>query len=126
MKDGHYTKSDIKHFSVFPPSRKDITKTATCLLNDGCTMWSNGLDIQIHCELNSVGGRLDYDDIRKVPEKYKVVAEFIRQKASKHGGRRFGAGRPETDKPKKLPHTFRLTAYEYMKVKEYIEELRKE
>lgn len=126
MRNGHFTQSDIETLTVNKPQKKGIAQTAVCTLKDGCQIWSNGFDIQIHSELASFDGRQDYNDIRKVPEKYKVVAELVRQKASKHGGKRIGAGRKESDEPTKKPHTFRLTAYEYMKVKEYIEELRKE
>ncbi len=126
MRNGHFTQSDIETLTVNKPTKKGISQTATCKLKDGCQLWSDGLTIQIHSELASFDGRQDYNDIRKVPEKYKVVAELVRKKASKHGGYRIGAGRTESDEPTKKTRSFRLTAYEYIKVKEFIENLRKE
>ena len=68
-----------------------------------------------------------YNRIEKIPAKYQMVAEIIRKKANGRGGRRLGAGRPKTVGilDEKKTRSFKLTEYEYMKVKEYISELRK-
>ncbi|BAL84782.1 hypothetical protein SELR_pSRC600300 (plasmid) [Selenomonas ruminantium subsp. lactilytica TAM6421] len=123
MRNGHYTAGDIEGLTIMPADKaKDIVQTA-CGRVDGVLIWSNGFDITIG-ELNQKKG---YNRIDKIPAKYQLVAEIIRKKANGRGGRRLGAGRPKTVgiMDEKKTRSFKLTEYEYMKVKEYILDLRK-
>ena len=119
MRNGHYTAGDIEGLTVVPP-KKGKVQTAYGRVN-GVLIWSEGL-------IYAIGEGLEkksYQRIEHVPSEYKVVAEIIRKKALGRGGRRIGAGRPKTELYEKKTRSFKLTAYEYMKVKEYIAELRK-
>ena len=124
MRNGHYTAGDIEDLTIIPANKeKDIVQTAHGRV-DGVLIWSNGFDIAIG-ELNQ---KKSYSRIEKIPTKYQLVAEIIRKKANGRGGRRLGAGRPKTVgiQDEKNTRSFKLTQYEYIKVKEYINQLRKE
>ena len=123
MRNGHYTAGDIEGLTIVPANKdKDTVQTANGRV-EGVLIWSNGFDITIG-ELNQ---KKSYNRIDKIPTKYQLVAEIIRKKANGRGGRRLGAGRPKTVgiMDEKKTRSFKLTEYEYMKVKEYILELRK-
>ena len=122
MKNGHYTASDIEDLTIIPADKKEGTTQTAYGKVEGITIWSNGLDITIGEGVN----KEHYSRIEKIPPKYQVVAEIIRKKAFGKGGHRMGAGRPKKGGPEKKTRAFKLTEYEYMKVKEYILELRKE
>ena len=129
MKNGRYTAGDIVDLIVIPRNKeKNITQVAIATLKDGCKIWSNGIDFQIHAELHSFDGRKIFFNIKAIPEQYAVVAEVVRKKANGRGGWRLGAGRKKTLRGSKEKRTrsFKLTEYEYVKVKKYIEELRQD
>lgn len=123
MRNGHYTAGDIKDLTIVPANKKkDIVQTAYGRV-DGVLIWSNGFDIAI----GELSQKKSYNRIDKIPAKYQMVAEIIRKKANGRGGKRLGAGRPKTVGilDEKKTRSFKLTEYEYMKVKEYISEIRK-
>lgn len=124
MRNGHYTAGDIEDLTIVPANKKnDIVQTAYGRV-DGVLIWSNGFDIAI----GELSQKKSYNRIDKIPPQYQMVAEIIRKKANGRGGRRLGAGRPKTVGilDEKKTRSFKLTEYEYMKVKEYILQLRKE
>ncbi|WP_303816705.1 hypothetical protein [Selenomonas ruminantium] len=124
MRNGHYTAGDIEELTIVPANKKkDIIQTAYGRVS-GVLIWSNGLDITI----GELSQKKNYKQIEKIPTEYQLVAEIIRKKANGRGGRRLGAGRPKTVGilNEKKTRSFKLTEYEYMKVKEYILYLRKE
>ncbi|WP_256211565.1 hypothetical protein [Selenomonas ruminantium] len=121
MKNGHYTASDIEELTIIPADKKEGTVQTAYGRVEGTKIWSNGLDFTIGEGIE----KEHYSRLEKIPSKYQVVAEIIRKKASGKGGHRMGAGRPKMDGPVKKTRSFKLTEYEYMKVKEYILELRK-
>ena len=63
----------------------------------------------------------------EVPVLYATVAEIVYKKAYGHGGFRPGAGRKkDEDKIPKKTYSFRLTVAEQIRVKQFIEDMRKE
>ena len=126
MRNGHYTAGDIEGLTITPADKKKNTVQTAYGRVDGILIWSNGFDIDIGEGKNKItfSGLFDQFE-KKIPSKYKVVAEIIRKKALGRGGHRMGAGRPKTDAPEKRTRSFKLTEYEYLKVKEYIMQLRK-
>lgn len=123
MRNGHYTARDIEGLTIVPSNKgKDIVQTAYGKV-DGVLIWSNGFDITI----GEAGKKKIYNRLESIPDIYRVVAEIIRKKATGRGGNRFGAGRPKTIgvMKEKKTRSFKLTNYEYLKVKEYILQLRK-
>lgn len=124
MRNGHYTAGDIKELTITPADKKrGFVQTAHGRVN-GILIWSNGFDISIG-ELNQ---KRNYNRIELIPAEYQKVAEIIRKKANGRGGKRLGAGRPKTlgVLDEKKTRSFKLTAYEYKRVKEYILQLRKQ
>ena len=129
MRNGHYTAGDIEGLTIVPANKKKhLVQTAYGRV-DGVLIFSNGFDIEIGERENKIifNGLFDQFE-KKIPAKYQVVAEIIRKKANGRGGQRFGAGRPKTVgiMDEKKTRSFKLTEYEYMEVKEYILQLRKE
>lgn len=123
MRNGHYTAGDIEGLTITPANKKKHTVQTAYGRVDGVRIWSNGIDYEI-----GEGTKTEiFSRIEKVPAKYAKVAEIIRKKAQGRGGRRFGAGRPKTLEPQeeKKTRSFKLTEYEYIKVKAYIQKLRK-
>ena len=122
MRNGHYTAGDIEGLTITPANKKKHTVQTAYGRVDGVLVWSNGLDYAI----GEGADKKSYSRIEKVPAKYAKVAEIIRKKAQGRGGRRFGAGRPKTLEPQeeKKTRSFKLTEYEYGKVKAYIAKLR--
>ena len=123
MRNGHYTAGDIEGLTITPANKKKHTVQTAYGRVDGVRIWSNGIDYEI-----GEGTKTEiFSRIEKVPAKYAKVAEIIRKKADGRGGRRFGAGRPKTLEPQeeKKTRSFKLTEYEYGKVKAYIAKLRK-
>lgn len=123
MRNGHYTAGDIEGLTITPANKKKHTVQTAYGRVDGVRIWSNGIDYEI-----GEGTKTEiFSRIEKVPAKYAKVAEIIRKKAQGRGGRRFGAGRPKTLEPQeeKKTRSFKLTEYEYGKVKAYIQKLRK-
>ena len=123
MRNGHYTAGDIEGLTITPANKKKHTVQTAYGRVDGVRIWSNGIDYEI-----GEGTKTKiFSRIEKVPAKYAKVAEIIRKKAQGRGGRRFGAGRPKTLEPQdeKKTRSFKLTEYEYGKVKAYIAKLRK-
>lgn len=123
MRNGHYTAGDIEGLTITPANKKKHTVQTAYGRVDGVRIWSNGIDYEI-----GEGTKTEiFSRIEKVPAKYAKVAEIIRKKAQGRGGRRFGAGRPKTLEPQeeKKTRSFKLTEYEYGKVKAYIAKLRK-
>lgn len=123
MRNGHYTAGDIEGLTITPANKKKHTVQTAYGRVDGVLIWSNGLD----WEIGEGVAKKSYSRIEKVPAKYAKVAEIIRKKADGRGGRRLGAGRPKTLEPweEKKTRSFKLTEYEYIKVKAYIQKLRK-
>ena len=122
MRNGHYTAGDIEGLTITPANKKKHTVQTAYGRVDGVRIWSNGIDYEI-----GEGTKTEiFSRIEKVPAKYAKVAEIIRKKAQGRGGRRFGAGRPKTLEPQdeKKTRSFKLTEYEYGKVKAYIAKLR--
>ena len=129
MRNGHYTAGDIVGLTVVPADKKNHIGQSAYGTVDGVPIFSNGFDIEIGVQEEKIffNGLFDQFE-KKIPEKYRVVAEIIRKKANGRGGRRLRAGRPRTLSPfeQKQTRSFKLTAYEYIKVKAYIEALRKD
>ena len=121
VRNGHYTAGDIENLTVIPADKDKNTVQTAYGKVEGVLIWSNGLDYAIGKGV----GKKNYSRLDKIPSEYKVVAEIIRKKALGRGGHRIGAGRPKTDAPEKRTRSFKLTEYEYQKVKEYILQLRK-
>ena len=128
VRKGHYTAGDIEGLTIVPADKKNhVVQTAYGRV-DGVLIFSNGFDIEIGEREEKIifNGLFDQFE-EKIPAKYQMVAEIIRKKANGRGGKRFGAGRPKTLSvyEEKKTRSFKLTNYEYMKVKEYILQLRK-
>lgn len=126
MRNGHYTAGDVKGLTITPADKKKhIVQTAYGKV-DGVLIWSNGFDINIGEGKDKItfSGLFDQFE-KKIPAKYQVVAKIILKKAKGPGGNRLGSGRPKTVSIEKKTRSFKLTDYEYMKVKEYILQLRK-
>ena len=122
MRNGRYTAGDIENLEIIPANKKKKTvQVATGIVN-GTLIWSNGLDIVIGISIN----KRSYTRIEHVPYEYSKVAEIILKKAMGRGGRRLGAGKKKGNGPEKRTYSFKLTAYENMKVREFIEKMRSE
>ena len=128
MRNGHYTAGDIEGLTVTPADKTKHTVQTAYGRVDGVLIFSNGFDIEIGEQNDKIifNGLFDQFE-EKIPAKYQLVAEIIRKKANGRGGKRFGAGRPKTFSiyEEKKTRSFKLTNYEYLKVKEYILQLRK-
>jgi hypothetical protein len=124
MKNGHYTKADIVELNTYKESK--FVRVAVAELISGTKIWSNGLDVQI---IEPSGEKQMYMDFTKdkIPAVYAVVAEMVCKKAYGHGGYRPGAGRKKDEsKAPKIACSFRLTAEEREKVKQFINDMRAE
>ena len=128
MRNGHYTAGDIEGLTVTPADKTKHTVQTAYGRVDGVLIFSNGFDIENGERKDKIvfNGLFDQFE-KKIPAKYQIVAEIIRKKANGRGGKRFGAGRPKTLSiyEEKKTRSFKLTNYEYLKVKEYILQLRK-
>ena len=122
MRKGRYTAGDIEDLEITPANKeKKTVQVATGLVN-GTLIWSNGLDIEIGTSSN----KQSYTRLEHVPYEFSKVAEIILKKATGRGGRRLGAGKKKGNGPEKRTYSFKLTAYENMKVREFIEKMRSE
>lgn len=127
MKNGHYTRSDIKELNIY--QEQGMAKVAVATLKNDVKIWSDGCDVYIMDNPSDYLDKKVYMNFTKdkAPALYAAVAETVRQKAYGHGGYRPGAGRKKSeDIAQKKPRSFRLTEYEYEKVKEFIENIRTE
>jgi len=123
LRNGHYTAGDIEGMTIIPGNKRNNTVQVAYGRVDGVLIWSNGFDITI----GEADKKKNYNRLENVPAVYQVVAEIIRKRANGRGGHRLGAGRPKTVGilEEKKTRSFKLTNYEYLKVKEYILQLRK-
>ena len=127
MRNGHYTQSDIMELNVYRETQKIQIAVAT--LKNGAKIWSNGIDVEITENPKVFGKKKVYANFKKceVPVLYATVAEIVYKKAYGHGGFRPGAGRKkDEDKIPKKTYSFRLTVAEQIRVKQFIEDMRKE
>ena len=122
MRKGRYTAGDIEDLKITPANKEKKTVQVATGLVDGTLIWSNGLDIEIGTSSN----KQSYTRLEHVPYEFSKVAEIILKKATGRGGRRLGAGKKKGNGPEKRTYSFKLTAYENMKVREFIEKMRSE
>ena len=122
MRNGHYTAGDIEGLTIIPANKAAHTVQTAYGRVNGIMIWSNGFDMTI----GEAAQKKSYNRLENIPAQFRVVAEIIRKKANGRGGHRIGAGRPKTNLYEKKTRSFKLNAYEYQKVKEFIAELRKE
>ena len=127
MRNGHYTQSDIIELNVYKEPKQAQVAIAT--LKSGTQIWSNGIDVHITENPDGSGKKQVYKNFTKdkVHPVYATVAEIVQKKAYGHGGFRPGAGRKKDENkiPKKT-YSFRLTVAEQIRVKQFIEDMRKE
>lgn len=126
MRNGHYTLRDISELTIVPRDNvKGTAQYAYGTLPDGTVILSDGLTFTVR---KSLDDKKLYNYLDQVPSIYRTAAKIIAQKGTGRGGHRFGAGRKSTHTilTKKEPHTFRLTNLEYIRVKEFIDQMRKD
>ena len=125
MRNGHYTKSDIRELKIVEgDKRKNVARHAVALVGDYC-ITSMGLKEVFINQNGKQGKRYSIDN---VPPLLKVVAEIVEKKGAGRGGWRLGAGRKLvlTEPEKKKTRSFRLTDAEFFRVQEFIESMRSE